>query len=88
MLSSKFVHVVDCVRITLLFVVEQCSIMCIGLAKKFFEFFCITLWKNPNEHFGQSNMYILFIPSSANGHLGYLHFWSIVNNVVMNMGLQ
>ena len=62
--------------------------MCIGLAKKFFEFFCITLWKNPNEYFGQSNMYILFIPSSANGHLGYLHFWSIVNNVVMNMDLQ
>lgn len=34
---------------------EYCMIYfaCIELAKKFFEFFCNTLWKNLDEVFGQ-----------------------------------
>ena len=30
--------------------------------------------------------YILFIHSSINGHLGYLHLWAIVNNATENAG--
>ena len=32
--------------------------------------------------------YILFIHSSVNGHLGYLHVLAVVDNVARNMNVQ
>lgn len=60
----------------------------LGLPKSSLDFSVLSCGKKPNEHLSQPHMYILFIPSSAKGHLGYLHFWSIVNNVAMNMDIQ
>ena len=31
---------------------------------------------------------ILFIHSSVDGHLGYFHFLTIVNNATVNIGIQ
>ena len=37
------------------YVFSKFSLKNVGLAKKFVGFFCSTLWKNPNELFGQPN---------------------------------
>ena len=35
-----------------------------------------------------SIVWIFFIHSPADGHLGCLHLWAMANNVVMNVGVQ